>query len=370
MIYIISAVIIIGAILFFRNMANQKKEQGIANVLFTTGISLIVSAFGTFFSQVIQAYTMFQSQSVRDSLKIQQSFSEVNYPSLIIGLILTGTGVFFTRYINKKMFILNVNGYYDRRIEGHHKELSLSTFEFKEREVDFVRLFQTNKMNKKLVETIGGFIEEKVKSFKEESKHFQRGYTGIAPIPFIALAGTHLKREKIDNFFEFDKINTQSYYSLNQEKAKRFWGKSADYPELKLITNISMLDDQKKEAVIAISVTQNILDADLQQFDQAEIVKLSLDNPCDNAIQFQAQLMDYRKQIVDTIYAIRTRMQNLELIHIVYSGQSCLALEIGKSMEDYRMPSVVIYQFNSQESKKYPWGIKINGTNTGSFIQG
>jgi hypothetical protein len=370
MLYIILAVLFIGAIFLFRNMANQKKEQGYANILFTTGISLIVTGFGTFFNNVMQTLTMFQSKSVQDSLKIQEAFSDVNYPSLTIGLVLIVTGGLFHRYINNKMFILNINGYYDRRIEGYHKELSLSTFEFKEREVDFVRLFKTNKMNKTLASTIGGLIEEKVKSFKEESKHFQRGYTGIAPIPFIALAGTHLKREKIDNYYEFDKVESQSYYSLKQEKAWRLFSKSQDYPELKLCSDISRLDVNKKEAVIAISVTQNIMDADLAQFYPAEIVRLSIDNPCDNAIQFEAQLIEYRKQIVDKIYALRGYMQNLEIIHMVYSGQSCLALEIGKSMEDYRMPPIVIYQFNSQDAKKYPWGIKINGNNTGSFIQG
>ncbi len=370
LLYIILFITVIGVIFFWRNIVNQNKEQGYANILFTTGISLIVNAFGTLFNNIMQSVTMLQSKSVDDSLKIQKAFSDVNYPSLIIGVILIATGFLFYRYINNKMFILNINGYFDRRIEGHHKSLSLSTFEFKEREVDFVRLFKNNKMNKTLAVTIGGLIEEKVKSFKEESKHFQRGYTGIAPIPFISLAGTHLKREKIDQFYEFDKEESQTYYSLKSRTAKQLIKKSEDYPELKLKTNINRLDVQKTEAVIAISVTREISDTDLQQFTKSEIVKLSLDTPCDNTIKFQSQLIQYRKQIVDTIYELRSQMHNLELIHIVYSGQSCLALEIGKSMEDYRMPSVVIYQFDSQAEKKYPWGIKINGDKTGSLIQG
>ncbi|WP_052013252.1 SAVED domain-containing protein [Halalkalibacter akibai] len=370
MLYIILVILVIGAIIFFRNMVIQKKEQGYAAVLFTTGIVLITNAFGTFFDNVMQILTMLQSNSVEDSLRIQESFSDVNYTSLFIGVVLLLTGWLFSRYIQNKMFILNINGYYDRRIEGHHNELSLSTFEFKEREVDFVRLFKINKMTPTLAATIGGLIEEKVKSYKEESRHFQRGYTGIAPIPFIALAGTQLKREKFDKYYEFDKIESQSYYSLKTDKVNRILGKPADFPELTLKTDISKLDIKKKEAVIAISVTQNILDADLKQFAQAEIVNLSLDGPCDNAIRFERQLISYRNQIVDTIYAIKEQMQGLELIHIVYSGQSCLALEIGKSMEDYRMPAVVMYQYSSQDVKKYPWGIKINGQNTGSFIQG
>ncbi|MGE7713243.1 SAVED domain-containing protein [Priestia megaterium] len=369
LLYVLLIMIIVGAFLFFKNMANQNKEQGYAIVLFTTGIGLITSAFGTIFDNVIKTFMMLQSTSVKDSLKIQESF-DVNYPSLIIGGILVLTGIWFQRYINNKMFILNINGYYDRRIDGHHKELGLSTFEFKEREIDFIGLFKSKKMNKALASIIAVLIKEKVKSFKEESRHFQRGYTGIAPIPFVALAGTYLKREKIDKFYEYDKVETNAYFSLKTEKAKLFFKGNENYPDLRLQTDISSLNAEKEEAVIAISITQEILDAHLEQFSEAEIVKFSLDAPCDNAIQFEAQLIYYRKQIIDTIYALNRQMQNLALIHIVYSGQSCLALEIGKNIEDFRMPSVVIYQFDSQEQKKYPWGIKLNGDNTGSFVQG
>ena len=47
----------------------------------------------------------------------------------------------------------------------------------------------------------------------------KRGYTGIAPIPLIMYAGTILGKEKIDEYYEFDKKETNTYYRL---KNKRF----------------------------------------------------------------------------------------------------------------------------------------------------
>ena len=257
-----------------------------------------------------------------------------------------------------------MNGYFGRRIEGYHKDVSLGTFEFKEREIDFIRAFKKT-MKASLCKELVELIQEKVVSFKDESKNFRRGYTGIAPIPFAALAGTCLKREKIDEYFEYDKIKTETFYKLQK-------GKAVDpYPTLELKTNLGQLNPQSKEIVLAVSVTRRILERDLQQFQNIAKVMLSIDKPVDNAIKYQAQLFEYREKIVTLIEDLRVYLPHLEKVHLVCSCQSCLALEIGKKMEDQRMVQVIVYQFNAQNpEKKYPWGIVINGTETGLYIEG
>ena len=58
-------------------------------------------------------------------------------------------------------------------------------------------------------------------------------------------------------------------------------------------------------------------------------------------------------------------------MNLVYSGQSCLALELGKVFfDDTRMPEVTNYHYDFQNQvTKYPWGIIINGHNKGKLIK-
>ena len=36
-----------------------------------------------------------------------------------------------------------------------------------------------------------------------------------------------------------------------------------------------------------------------------------------------------------------------------------------RSIDDTRLPQMIIYQFEAQNEVKYPWGIKINGREKG-----
>ena len=46
-------------------------------------------------------------------------------------------------------------------------------------------------------------------AFRNETSKITKGYTGIAPIPFIMYAGTFLNRVKINEYYEYDKIKTK-----------------------------------------------------------------------------------------------------------------------------------------------------------------
>ena len=122
-----------------------------------------------------------------------------------------------------------------KRLENYFKSLKMSNFEFKEREIDFVKIYKkmfAPTLNKEVFECIKEDIQEKITAFKNESKEVKRGYTGIAPIPFIMYAGTFLQREVIDEYYEFDKKETETYYKLTKNK-------KADTPKIKLYTDIT-----------------------------------------------------------------------------------------------------------------------------------
>ena len=207
-------------------------------------------------------------------------------------------------------------------------------------------------------------IEEQVNAFKNETIERKRGYTGIAPIPFIMYAGTLLERGEINYYYEFDKIDTNDYYKLEHKKNKK-------YSKLNLKTKLEDIDVNKNNIVIAISITRNITDVQLKQFeDECNIIKLEVDNPCDNTIRYKEQLNEYVNNIFDLIEKILQKLNNIKSINVICSSQSCLALEIGKrSIDTTRIPEIISYQFENQSDIKYPWGIVINGKNKGKLIK-
>lgn len=354
-------IIAVGIIFAIRKFRKSKKEEGFASLLFTTGITLILtSAPATLdkFLVFIGIITKYENAQI-----LAGTF---NYYYFFTGIFLVGVSIWLNIYSKKKIYVLNINGYMVKKLENYFKDLKMSNFEFKEREVDFIKLYKklfVPTLNEEAFECIKEEIAEKVTVFKNESNGLKRGYTGIAPIPFIMYAGTFLEREVIDEYYEFDKVNTNTYYKLSKDK-------NFSIPKIKVKTDIDSLNKASKELVIAISLTQQISDGDLSQFSNIEKVNIGIDNPQDNTIQNKEQLYEYRNFIIENIECISKEFSELKTIHLIYSGQSCLPLEIGRrSIDSTRLPEIISYQYERQSNIKYPWGIVINGQNKGKLIK-
>ncbi|GAB6152795.1 hypothetical protein JCM17380_15450 [Desulfosporosinus burensis] len=350
-------------ILFFviRIFLESKKEAVISSILFTAGLELTISSFGTMQDKILPAIALIsKNMTSQDTTTIISEATQTNYNQLITGLILLGLGIALTYYSRKKLYILNIMGYEEKRIENYSKDLGLSAFDFKERDIDFIRMFKTGITaisSKDIIED----IKQKVEGLKH-SKIFQRGYTGIAPIPFIVIAGTFLGKEKIDEYFEYDKIDTETYYKLTENKRKK-------YPILRFQSIPNNIDLLATEAVLAIEITTEIPESDLVQFNNLGIFRLSIDHPKDNTIRFKNQLNHYTNTIFNTLEKqIKQTLPKLKRIHLVYSGQSCLALEIGKRLDNTRICEIISYHYTTHTDVRYPWGIVLNGDNKGKFI--
>lgn len=354
-------IIFIGGIIAIQKIKNSKKEEGFSTLLFTAGMSLIMSASSSTLDKVLVAIGVISKYENASTLG-----GDFNFWYFGIGVFLIIVSIWINLYSKKKLYILNINGYMPKRIEEFFKDLKMSNFEFKERELDFIKIYKKMfcvKLDDESFNCIKEEIEQKVEAFKNETKEIKRGYTGIAPIPFILYAGSFLERTKIDNYYEFDKIDTQTYYKLTEKNKLK-------YPELKLKTDIDNLNTSKNEIVLAISLTQLITQADLCQFSTLDIVNIGIDSPKDNSIRSKEQLQKYNNIIFNIIEDLGKKLPNLQTIHLIYSGQSCLPLEIGKrSVDNTRIPKIISYQYERQQSVKYPWGIIINGQEKGKLIK-
>ncbi|CAG7610991.1 hypothetical protein PAESOLCIP111_01317 [Paenibacillus solanacearum] len=344
---IMAVVLIVGIIYMVSHFKNHQREEGIADSIIMFGAEIIATSFGTLDDKI------FAFLSHKDV--------DTNYAQLISGFILIGIGLFLMFHSKNKMYILNLNGmFHDRRIDNHHKEVGLSPFQFKEKEVDFVRLYKKT-MTAEVASEIVEEIKHKVEVFKQESKDKKRGYTGIASIPFVLLAGKYFERSIMNEYFEYDKFQ-QVYYRLTSQSR---------FLNLTLAQNDSITrlqSTQCEEIAIAISITASISDEQLAQF-TCPHVHLSVSNPDDNLIKHNEQLRSYVKTAHDVLKDAHGKLSNLKKIHLIISSQSCFAFELGQLIEDTRMPMVISYQYYAQSVPKYPWGIIINGDQKGNFVQ-
>lgn len=339
----------------------EKVDETFASSLITAGLGFVKSSFGD--DLLCKAVMLLQSKNVDESLSIMENLSQTNWVQLAVGMIFLWMGIYFWFHIRHRLYILNINGYFPPvRIEDHYSSLNLNRFAFKEQEIDIIHE-RIDEIDEEKAKYILDLLKRKVNSFIEQSRDCQKGYTGIAPIPFIAIAGTWLKKTKFDRYFEYDRKNAETYYELSR---------SNKFPELKDLTDYNKLNKNATEVVVAVSTTARIEDWHLKQFN-CEVVRLSVDNPNDNTIRSHKQLIDYKNKISEVIDKLSTNLPNLRRIHLVCATQSNLVLEIGKCIEENRHVPIIAYHFNNYTGQKqnvyYPWGIVLNGMEKGKFVK-
>lgn len=361
LITILSIIVAISLVVIFNQRKNNKKQESYATMVFGAGLSVSLTASSDWLDKVLVGIGVMAKYESPNELG-----GTFNWAFFILGCALIIISIAIYLYSKKKFYVLNINAYTSRRLEDEISKLKSDNSDFREREIDFIKIYQrvfSKKLDKTSYECIKADIYEKVIAFKNETKSIKRGYTGIAPIPFIMYAGTLLNRVDINEYYEFDKKDTNKYYSLSKKKET--------YPELKVKTDLTQLDTTKNKVLIAISVTQKIEDNVLGQFlPNCNLVRIEVDNPDDNTIRNKKQLINYVDVIVKCIEEIKKTIPNLK-VDLVYSGQSCLALELGKAFfDETRMPTVTIYHYDFQQQvNKYPWGIIINGSDKGKLIK-
>lgn len=355
-------IMIIGIVATYTSAKKKEKEDSLFCILFTAGIELINNASGDFWDKMI-----IETAIIMGNNNLSSVTGEFNIWNFAFGIILVIVAIVIKISKKNKLCVLNINGYYKRNVEPYLKSKKTILYDYREREINFVHIYKRMFSIKKDEDSFKCILEqvkEETEAFKNETIELKRGYTGIAPIPFIMYAGTYLNRVEINKYYEFDKIDTNQYYELINRN-------NYMYPELKLKTELDKLDTGKKEVVVAISITQKITDQVLRQFSaNSNICRLEIENPKDNAIKSVKQLNNYTNIIFTTIEKITHIVPDIKRINIACSSQSCLALEMGKrSVDSTRIPEIVAYQFESQSNIKYPWGIVINGTDKGKLIK-
>lgn len=209
-------------------------------------------------------------------------------------------------------------------------------------------------------------VREDAEKFAVKSKENGGCFTGMAPIPYTIFAGTFLGEADINRYFEFNRNAGEIYYELKKKRIfqRRKW------KDLEIIN--CEASENAKEIVLAISITHNVMDADLSQFAGMDVIRVGLSAPKDNVIEFQEQLMEYKKVIHDCLdIKLRECFPNLKTVHLVASIPSCMSIEIGKiiGMGTNRMMDIIVYHYIHSNTIKYPFGVYVSGSRKGTFVK-
>lgn len=281
-------------------------------------------------------------------IEITKKYLGIEMPSLnpvasvILGIIIIIVCYYFYKKEDDKTRIINVFGFGNNEYwETNNKNIET---------IDVSKLGEMKNKNnyvKKKIDETKGIIKKYLAS--------GLSYTGIAPIPVVALIGTCFYKIKIKNYYEY--VNKDSIVVKLNNNIK--------YPKLEL--TIRNRDSKKNYALITVSTTASIQEYQISQFGNCLHYEYKIKNPKQNSIFSIKQLSNYSNIINEQINKISS-INNINRIYIIFASQSSLAFEVGKQINDRMVIEVVVCHYQNGASPAYQWGIAISGKNKNKYI--
>ena len=355
-------IVVFDGIATISNLIKGDKDVLYPDLIISTGLSLITSVILSLADNIIIAVLSLEGISVA---------SDNPYPFLVCGLALVVIGLLCKKNMREKVHVLNMHGLISRDISDKKaiKELKLADYKVKEQVIDFIPFFNNGNINAGINRSICNQIQTNVESFIAKTSDDIGCFTGMAPIPYTIYAGTFMEKGNVDRYFEYDgRDNEKKYYELKKATRKQ---KRAGWSRLIEEFPININADSE-EVVLAISISHTIADEQLVQFKGKDVIKLKLEETGDNIIQSIEQLQEYSKGIYECINVdIDKKYPSLKTIHLVASVPSCVSVNIGKNigLRTNRNVDIIAYHFIRTANPTYKFGVFVNGSNKGQYIE-
>ncbi|WP_053955762.1 SAVED domain-containing protein [Inediibacterium massiliense] len=180
------------------------------------------------------------------------------------------------------------------------------------------------------------------------SNKYQYGYTGIAHTPLIFRLGYQIGDET--RFLLFHKNRNEEYFKQLEEEVG-VWNINVEKEKL---------DDGSKELLVSIATTFEISDEQLEVFniDEINLIKFKTSNLGFDVIQNRKQIDKYVNNIMTKIRSI-VNQQKIEKIHLVISSSVAFTFALGQAISNHYDPEIIIYHYDRNNERRYPWGINI-----------
>lgn len=176
-------------------------------------------------------------------------------------------------------------------------------------------------------------------------------YEGLAHIPFVFLLGQQISDKRNFIFSEWDENNLK-------------WGilpENHDYPKLELINDLVSDNFEATDVNILISLTEEIKRSHLNGIPafNNDIYHLKLQNCKRHAIESSIQLSEYKHQFRTLLDDLNRQYSNLQRVNVFISAQTSLVFNVGSAITR-NDKDVFVYNFESKNTIKYPWALKVH----------
>ncbi|WMJ81470.1 SAVED domain-containing protein [Clostridium sp. MB40-C1] len=278
-------------------------------------------------------------------------FKGVTYISICIFVVCLIIIVIRLIYKNKKII--------DKVIIGHS---SMSPVQFKaetnsEYEVREINLIDNMKENEDDYNKIKYAINKQDKFVDEFKRNinskYEYGYMGIAHTPLILRMGNQIGDEiDVVLFHKYRTGNTKVFKELSNNK---------EFKHLSILR--SHLKESSNELIVGLSTTYPIKyeELDILKPDDKNIIIFGL-NPEElrfDVITSEKQVEDYTQYIMKEVRSV-VKDNNITKIHMVLSTSVAMTFAVGQAISLNNDPSVTIYHYDINNSRKYTWGIDLS----------
>lgn len=191
--------------------------------------------------------------------------------------------------------------------------------------------------------------DDLIKSFKGKINNNDKyGYMGISHTPLILRAGYHIGDET--KFVMFHKKRNLDYYEeLND---------SESYIPIKI--EQKNIKEGCNELIVAISTTFPIQDNQLfiLQPENKSIIKFKTDELGFDVITSRKQAEEYISFILREVRQVVSD-KGIVKIHMAISSSVAFTFALGQALSSNYDPEIIIYHFDTNNPKKYPWGVSL-----------
>ncbi|MFK0382479.1 SAVED domain-containing protein [Agrobacterium sp. NPDC090273] len=169
-------------------------------------------------------------------------------------------------------------------------------------------------------------------------------YGGLTSVPMTFLTGVVFDDEG-------------SIVVMDWDRSREVWRSldSHDDGERFIVDGLDTMKDSK-DVVLAVSASYQVRDENISTTFDLPLVRMSL--PALNSSHWsQVKQNALAQQLFDTAKLLEAR--GVSTIHLLLACQNSVAFTLGRRYDKRNLPSVVVYQYEANGEKKFPWGVRM-----------
>ncbi|TAU83276.1 SAVED domain-containing protein [Rhizobium leguminosarum] len=181
-------------------------------------------------------------------------------------------------------------------------------------------------------------------------------YGGLTPVPMTFLTGVAFDDEGSIVVMDWDRTR-EAWRSLDsRDDGQRF-----------LLEGVEGVGNAS-EVVLAVSASYQVRSENISTTFDLPVVRLSLPD-LNSSHWSQAKQNALAEQLFEAAKLLEAK--GVKTIHLLLAAQNSVAFNLGRRYDKRNLPGVVVYQYEANSEKKFPWGVRmpVRGENIPSILR-